>query len=305
MIKRRDEWRHIHPRSSDEQVDGTSLDSQEELCRKHCDQKNITVVGLFREEGESAKDLSFNNRSRFLSALEFCRKEKNVEAFVVDRFARNTGDHFSVRRILLTYGTALHSVTEPIGNKPAEKFIETVLAGAAEYDNAIRKQRCMEGMVARINQGIWPFRPPVGYSCAHHRKKGEEKTVPDEPDDRLFPLIQRGLRGYASGELPSQAALVKRLNAWGYERLSGMPATPQLVDRLLGRNLAYYAGRLVNPWSKEDRPGLHKPMLSALEYAHVRLRRRGVNPPRPLNGCTHTQIFPCGDYCAVRNAISL
>src|SRR5689334_6179184 len=137
--------------SSDEQVEGTSLTSQEEFCRRYCEQKGIVVVALFREEGESAKDLSLNNRSRFLAALEYCRVHKDIEAFVVfkvDRFARNTEDHFAVRRILLTSGTALHSVTEPIGNKPAEKFIETVLAGAAEYDNAIRKQRCTDGMLS-------------------------------------------------------------------------------------------------------------------------------------------------------------
>jgi DNA invertase Pin-like site-specific DNA recombinase len=72
------------------------------------------------------------------------RSRSHIEPFVVfrvDRFGRNTEDHFSVRRILLNSGTVLHSVTEPIGNKPAEKFIETVLAGAAEYDDAIRKQR--------------------------------------------------------------------------------------------------------------------------------------------------------------------
>ena len=121
--------------SSDEQVDGTSLAHQEELCRHFCEQKAITIAGVFREEGESAKDLSLNNRSEFLAALEFCRKEKNIEAFVVlrvDRFARNTEDHFAVRRVLLSSGTTLLSVTEPIGNKPAEKFIETVLAALQE-----------------------------------------------------------------------------------------------------------------------------------------------------------------------------
>ncbi|MFA7328660.1 MAG: recombinase family protein, partial [Candidatus Ratteibacteria bacterium] len=143
--------------SSDEQIKGTSLEFQEELCRKYCEQKSIEIVAVFREEGETAKDLSLNNRKKFLEALEFCRKNKSqIQAFIVlrvDRFARNTEDHFSVRKILMNYGTMLHSVTEPIGNKPAEKFIETVLAGAAEYDNALRKQRCTDGMLARINQG--------------------------------------------------------------------------------------------------------------------------------------------------------
>ena len=64
----------------------------------------MEVAAVFREEGESAKDLSLNNRQEFLRALEFCRKNKGkVGHFVVlrvDRFARSTEDHFAVRKIL-------------------------------------------------------------------------------------------------------------------------------------------------------------------------------------------------------------
>jgi bisphosphoglycerate-independent phosphoglycerate mutase (AlkP superfamily) len=46
-----------------------------------------------------------------------------------------------------------------------EKFIETVLAGSAEFDNAVRRQRCVDGMASKINQGIFPWKPPIGYIC--------------------------------------------------------------------------------------------------------------------------------------------
>ncbi|MDP3763593.1 MAG: recombinase family protein, partial [bacterium] len=90
--------------SSDEQVKGTSLEHQEELCQKYCKEKGLEIVSVFEEQGESAKDLSLNNRKKFLEALEFCRKNKDkVQAFVVlrvDRFARNADDHFAIRKIL-------------------------------------------------------------------------------------------------------------------------------------------------------------------------------------------------------------
>src|SRR5450759_406774 len=140
--------------SSVEQVAGTSLTSQEQDCRHYCAARGIGVLEVFREEGESAKTA---DRTSLLRALAFCRKHKGqVSAFVVakvDRFARNTEDHFYVRKLLLDSGVTLHSVTEPIGNNPAEKFIETVLAGSAEFDNAVRAQRCVSGMIAKINQG--------------------------------------------------------------------------------------------------------------------------------------------------------
>ena len=41
--------------SDDGQVDGTSLEFQEEACRKYCEQKNIEVVEMFKDEGELQK----------------------------------------------------------------------------------------------------------------------------------------------------------------------------------------------------------------------------------------------------------
>jgi DNA invertase Pin-like site-specific DNA recombinase len=81
------------------------------LCQKYCEQKGIEVVDVYLEEGESAKDLSLNNRKKFLEALEFCRKnKKQIQVFIVlrvDRFVRNTEDHFAFRKILMDYGTTL------------------------------------------------------------------------------------------------------------------------------------------------------------------------------------------------------
>jgi len=264
--------------SSDEQVKGTSLEFQEDLCRKYCEQKGVEVAAVFREEGETAKDLSLNNRKKFLEALEFCRKYKNqIQNFVVlrvDRFARNTEDHFAVRKILLGYGTSLHSVTEPIGNKPAEKFIETVLAGAAEYDNAIRKQRCTDGMMSRINQGFLPWQPPPGYDCLNSKKRGEKKTEPDPPNERLFPIIQRGLKEFAQG-MYSQVELAQAMNKWGFENARGIKCYPQFVDRILGKYLKHYAGIITNPWTGKDVDGLHKPMITKDEMYQIMLIRSG------------------------------
>jgi site-specific DNA recombinase len=282
--------------SGDDQVEGTSLAYQEERCRHYCAERGFEVVEVFREEGETAKDLSLSNRVRFLAALEFCRKRQPaVDALVVlkvDRFARNTEDHFAVRRILQGHGTTLHSVTEPIGNRPAEKFIETVLAGAAEFDNAIRKERCTAGMAARIKQGIWPFKPPIGYACARHRLRGEKKTKPDEPDGPLFSLIRKALLAYANGQIALQSDLAKQLDLWGYRELTGAIATTQLVDRLLGRYLPFYAGILVDPWTGAEYKGLHEAMITSEDAQRIRARRFGLVPGTPIRRMYFNADFP-------------
>lgn len=277
--------------SSDEQVKGTSLEFQEELCRKYCEERGFEVLEVFREEGESAKTA---DRKELLRALEYSRKHKGqIHAFVVakvDRFARNTEDHFYVRKTLLEYGLTLHSVTEPIGNNPSGKFVETVLAASAEFDNAIRKQRSTDGMIAKIGQGIWPWKPPIGYTCQHVKRQRQKKTEPDPPDPVLFPILQRGLKEYAKGVIHSQAELARLLDNWGLEKARKRQTTPQFVERLLGKYLKFYAGILANPWTGENQKGLHAPMIAEEEYHRIRLIRSGK--AKVISRDRENPIFP-------------
>lgn len=259
--------------SSDEQVKGTSLESQEEHCRAYCLQKGIEIAGVFRDEGESAKT---TNRTEFLRALEFLRKNKGkVQTFVVlrlDRFARNTEDHFGVRKILTDYGVSLHSVTEPIGNNPAEKFIETVLAGAAQFENDIRRQRCTDGLIKKVDQGFWPWKPPVGYITSGSKRRGVRKTTPDTIDPETAPLIRRAFKEYLTG-LYTQRAIAKKLDEWGLKTFRKGKTSPQFVDRLLSN--PYYAGILVNPWTRKEVQGKHEPLITMGEFHKAQVIRSG------------------------------
>ena len=264
--------------SSDEQVKGTSLDDQEVRCVQYCNDNNIEVVKVYREEGASAKSA---DRKVLLEALAFCRKSK-MNVFVVwkiDRFARNTEDHFGVRKILLDYGVSLVSVTELIGSDPTGKLMETMLAGFAEFDNAIRRQRCSNGMLARLKSGIWPWKATVGYDCAQNKKHGLKKTDPDKRHPEAFPLMQRCLKAYAKG-IYTQKNISDELTRCGFEKITGINPTPQFVDQLFDKRLTFYAGYLVNPWPEEDGSdklvkGLHEAMITETEWLQIKQRKFG------------------------------
>jgi hypothetical protein len=208
----------------------------------------------------------------------------------VDRFARNAEDHFAVRKLLLEYGVSLRSVTEPIGQGPAEKLFETMLAGFAEFDNSVRRQRCSNGMQARIQQGIYPWKPPIGYKPLGAKKRGEKKNEPDPPDERVFPIIQRGLKEYARGMFVSQVQLAAALDTWGLHEIHGRRTSTQCIDNILGRYLKFYAGILVNPWTGEDVPGLHAPMITQEEMCNIQLIRSGKR--RVQKRGTYNADFP-------------
>jgi site-specific DNA recombinase len=128
--------------SSKEQIEGTSLESQEVACREYAKSKNIKVLKVFVERGESAK---FADRTQLIELIDFCRQNKGtIEVLLVwkvDRFARNVGDHFNIKASLMKYGARVVSVTEPIDPNPEGKLMETILAGFAQFDNDIRDIR--------------------------------------------------------------------------------------------------------------------------------------------------------------------
>ena len=263
--------------SSDEQIDGTSLEFQKTQCESYCERKGFEVIEVFREEGENAQDLTLQNRTEFLRAIEFCRKNKGkIQAFVVlrvARFARNTEDHFIVRKKLSEYGTTLHSVTEPIGNKPIEKLVETVAAASADYENAIRRQQCTDGMSEKVNQGIFPWKPPLGYECGHFTKRDLKKTEADKPDAIRFPIIQRLLLTCLEQKIKSTIELTRLANQWNLTKRKGGAISPQSIDHIFANK--FYAGILMNPFTGKEVEGKHERMISPEEFNQIQLIRQG------------------------------
>ena len=250
--------------SSKEQTQGTSLESQESACREYARAKNITIKSVFIEQGESAK---FADRTKLLELIEYSRKNKGeIHALLVwkvDRFARNVADHYSIKGTLMKYGVRIISVTEPIDANPEGRLMETILAGFAQFDNDIRAMRTVQGMRRKIHEGIFPFRPPLGYKSASDR--GEKKTQPDVPDEPTFALLQRAWKALATGGY-TKAELRRLMTNWGISTRFGQMSS-QGLDGLFQNK--YYAGLLVDPWSGDEFEGRHKPMVTREEFARV------------------------------------
>lgn len=308
--------RHVLPRqmnaiiycrvSSRDQVEGTSLDSQERQCRDYAHRNNYDVLRVFVEEGESAK---FADRTQLLELIRFCEQKSNgVQVLIVwklDRFARKVEDHFAIKARLRRLGVRVVSATEELQSDPNGKLMETLLAAFAEFDNDIRAVRCVQGMRQRIREGLFPWKPPLGYLPP----KAGKKTKPDYPDPERFSVIQTAWRMALQGIYTKADILrfLRRRGVCGYHnRLLG----PQFVDVMFGNR--YYAGYVKDPWSGEEFIGRHQPMVTAEEFAAVQAifsRRAKSRPHRrireefPLRGLV--RCSGCGHYltsCFARGA---
>ena len=125
--------------SSKEQLDGFSLESQEKTCKIFAEKNNLTVLEVFKEEGESAKTADRTQLQKMLRYAEKHRKKIGKLIFYkIDRLSRNNGDFYALKSIFSKLGIELKSATEPIDTTPEGKFMEGVLSATAEFDNSIR-----------------------------------------------------------------------------------------------------------------------------------------------------------------------
>jgi site-specific DNA recombinase len=252
--------------SSVDQIEGTSLESQERLCRDFAARQGWAVHDVFIERGVSAKTADRDELNR---AIVFCKAHR-VDYFLVyklDRFARNQDDHVTVRAVLRRAGTELQSVTEPIDDSPIGRAMEGILSVFAELDNNIRAERTRQGMRERVRQGVWVWKAPLGY-------KRLQENANISPDPTTAPLIRLVFEEYAKG-LYSLDRLADYVASRGLVTELGRKPCGQLIHRILRNPL--YAGTMCV--RGEEYPGAFEPIVSPALYAMCQALLR-----RPRNG---------------------
>lgn len=263
--------------STEEQVDNFSLDTQEDICLKECQRRGIEVKRVFREEGKSAKTIS--GRPILIELLAYCKKNKrSLEAVIVyrlDRISRQTSDYLAIRQKLAECDIALISATEPTGNSPTEKLVETILAGFAQLDNDVRSERTKNGMRARFMAGLSNGNIPLGYINENGYAVKDSKTW--DKTKTAWGLMATGKKS-----LFEMAAI---MNDWGLRHvIKGKEhlLRPQTVSRIFKNK--FYAGVLVSERYPVAVKGQHVPMITEAEFYRVQaiIEGRNTNIAIPL-----------------------
>ena len=265
--------------STEEQVDNFSLGTQEELCKKKALTDGYEIIETFREEGKSAKTIT--GRPELVRMLEYCRKNKKsisaVLVYRVDRLSRLASDYLAIRKKLNDCDIMLISVSEPTGNSPTEKLMETIFAGIAQLDNDVRSERTSNGMRARFLSGLHTGIPPLGY-------KNENGYI--VKDSETFDKIQKAWELMATGS-KTLREIANIMNYWGIreKRFKGQayPLRSQSVSRLF-RN-KFYMGILTSATYPEEVMGQHVPMVTKEQFYRVQaiIDGRNTNITAPLN----------------------
>lgn len=256
--------------STEEQVDNYSLDNQEDICRKEALRRGYEIVLVFREEGRSAKTIL--GRPVLIQLLEFCRKKSNtinaVFVYRLDRISRQTSDYLAIRKKLAENDVKILSATEPTGNSPTEKLVETMLAAFGQLDNDIRGERARAGLRSRFLDGLISTTPPIGYILESGYAIKDQNT---------FDKIQESWNLMVTGT-KSIKEIVDIINEAKLKNKKGKEykMTTSTLHRVFRSK--FYMGILTSNQYPDEIKGQHTPMITEEQFYKVQAILDGRNP---------------------------
>ncbi|MCA9730921.1 MAG: recombinase family protein [Deferribacteres bacterium] len=254
--------------STEEQArEGFSLDAQEKFCRTFAKQNNFRVVEVYRDEGKSGTKL---NRPALQDALDFCKRNKNINILLVqetDRLARNTKDHLTIKAILQKSDVKLISVAQPmLDDSPEGNMIDTILASVNQFQSDINSRKIKKALQEKFEEGWFPGTAPIGYQniTLEEENSGRKAKRIIQPDPDRWPLLQIGFKMYLTGNY-SADEVNDILYEKGLRSLSGKKVAHSVITDAL-RN-PFYCG--IMRWKQQERTGKHKPMISVQDHKHI------------------------------------
>ncbi len=140
-----------------------SIDSQVKEMLQIAERDELDIIDI-RREAHSAKDSG--QRPVFNEILRDIRSGRytGLLTWAPDRLSRNAGDLGSLvdlidQKLLIeirTYG-------QRFSNSPNEKFLLMILCSQAKLENDNKSLNVKRGLKTRVEMGLWPSRPPIGY----------------------------------------------------------------------------------------------------------------------------------------------
>lgn len=154
--------------STQMQVDGYSLDAQQDRLKKEAAHRSMQVVATFSDEGRSGKNTT--GRPQFQAMMQRIQNgnEDHVDyvlVFKLSRFGRNAADVLNNLQIMQDFGVNLICVEDGIDSASAAgKILFPVLAGVAELERENIQAQTMAGRWQKAREGKWNGgQAPYGY----------------------------------------------------------------------------------------------------------------------------------------------
>lgn len=276
-----------------EERQALSIDSQIKEMRGIARRDKLKIV-IVKTEAHSAKDSGkrpvFNEITEEIKSGQY----NAILTWAPDRLSRNAGD-LGLLVDLMDQGKLLviRTFNQTFTNSPNEKFLLMILGSQAKLENDNRAINVKRGLRTRVQMGLWPSSPPIGYKSLHRT----DRLCEVEVDEERAPVIKEMFEHVAYDGW-SQHRIFHYLKGIDFRGPKGKHLNLSTIQNFLHRT--FYYGRFEFPtgsgkWYK----GKHEPIITKELYDLVQEATRKLNTRR--FGKTYTfapftfiQLMRCG-----------
>lgn len=152
--------------STKEQADNNlSLQTQRKACEHYAQKQSYHILSYFGGTYESAKS---DERKEFKRMLDFVKRSKEKVSYIivysVDRFSRSGANAIFIASELKKQGITVFAVTQPSDTTTASGSLQQNIHFIfSEYDNQMRREKCIAGTKEKLLMGLWSTKAPIGY----------------------------------------------------------------------------------------------------------------------------------------------
>lgn len=279
-----------------------SIPDQRNQIAAFCAGKGWSLVSEYVEPGASAMD---DSRPEFQRMIERATDDdRPFDVIVVHSFSRFFRDSFGLEmyiRRLAKADVRLISITQELGDDPAQVMMRQVIALFDEYQSRENSKHTRRAMNENARQGFYNgSSAPLGYRTEEVEKRGaraKKKLVIDPVEAETVKLI---FRLYRHGDGRSGPLGVKSLTAWlnerGHRTRKGARFGVATVHKILTNTI--YVGECVfnrrDSRTLRDKPADQwitvqvPPIIDRAEFDAVQVTLKANNPrvtaPRVVTG---------------------
>ena len=253
-------------------------------------------------DGTSATD---DRRPEFQKMIErACDGENAFDVIVVHSFSRFFRDAFGLEfyvRKLAKHGVRLVSITQELGDDPAQVMMRQVIALFDEYQSKENAKHVLRSMKENARQGFWNgARSPFGYKAVEVERRGARIKKRLSIDPVEAETVRLMFRLFLEGDSGSGPKGVKAIAVWlnehGYRTRGGATWGLGPVHAMLSHPV--YSGRMrFNRAEARSRrrksesehvfaevPAIIEPHVFEQVQSLLKARNPRVTPPRMVSG---------------------
>jgi site-specific DNA recombinase len=275
---------------SDEQQ-ALSIDSQIKEMQAIADRNHLNVVDIKRES-HSAKESG--QRPVFKQLLKEISEGtyNGILTWAPDRLSRNAGDLGTVVD-LMDAKKLVHIQTygQTFSNSPNEKFLLMILCSQAKLENDNKSQNVKRGLRARVEMGLWPCRPPTGYSKFKRMDQKCESVIDTERAPVIKQMFEKvGYDGWSG----------RKVFQWlkddiNFKTENNMHLSLGNIYKILENH--FYYGRFEYPKnSGQWYNGAHEPLITRelFDLVQTNIKSNVLEPRLKQKEFAFTKIMTCG-----------